>query len=155
MENPRGRIISVHAANSDSYAIIEIESKAACARCAAGKGCGAGLLGGDAAVRRVEAMIASGVDVQQGDEVLISLQPKNLLQAAMLVYGLPLLGAVLATAVAYGLGLGDVAAALTALAGIGSGFFLARLKLQDSRCLRQFVPTVTGRAPVSFASDHG
>lgn len=155
MENPRGRIISLHAANSDSYAIIEIESKAACARCAAGKGCGAGLLGGDAAVRRVEAMIASGVDVQQGDEVLISLEPKNLLQAAMLVYGMPLLGAVLATAVAYGLGLGDVAAALTALAGIGSGFFLARLKLQDSRCLRQFVPTVTGRAPVSFASDHG
>lgn len=155
MDNPRGRIISLHAANSDSYAIIEIESKAACARCAAGKGCGAGLLGGDAAVRRVEAMIASGVDVQQGDEVLISLEPKNLLQAAMLVYGMPLLGAVLATAVAYGLGLGDVAAALTALAGIGSGFFLARLKLQDSRCLRQFVPTVTGRAPVSFASDHG
>lgn len=155
MENPRGRIISLHAANSDSYAIIEIESKAACARCAAGKGCGAGLLGGDAAVRRVEAMIASGVDVQQGDEVLISLEPKNLLQAAMLVYGMPLLGVVLATTVAYGLGLGDVAAALTALAGIGSGFFLARLKLQDSRCLRQFVPTVTGRAPVSFASDHG
>ncbi len=155
MENPRGRIISVHAANSDSYAIIEIESKAACARCAAGKGCGAGLLGGDAAVRRVEAMIASGVHVQQGDEVLISLEPKNLLQAAMLVYGMPLFGAVLAATVAYGLGLGDVGAALTALAGIAIGFYLARLKLQDSRCLRQFVPTVTGRAPVSFASDHG
>ena len=153
MENPRGRIISVHVVNSDSYAVIEIESNAACARCAAGKGCGAGLLGGDAAMRRVEAMIASGVTVQQGDEVFISLEPKNLLQAAMLVYGMPLSGAVLAAIAAYGLGLGDLAAALTALAGMGAGFFLARLKLQDSRCLRQFVPTVTGRAPVTLVSD--
>ena len=104
-------------------------------------------------MRRVEAMIASGVTVQQGDEVFISLEPKNLLQAAMLVYGMPLSGAVLAAIAAYGLGLGDLAAALTALAGMGAGFFLARLKLQDSRCLRQFVPTVTGRAPVTLASD--
>lgn len=155
MENPRGRILSVHVADSGSYAVIEIESKVACERCAAGKGCGAGLLGGDAATRHVEAMIAADVDVRQGDEVFISLEPKNLLHAAILVYGMPLGGAVLATMAAYGLGLGDAAAALTALAGIAAGFLVARLKLQNARCLRQFVPTVTGRAPEKLASDHG
>jgi sigma-E factor negative regulatory protein RseC len=155
MENPRGRIVSVHAVNSDAYAIVKIDAIAACSRCAAGKGCGAGLLGGDAASRHVEAMIASGMDVQQGDEVIISLEPRNLLQAALLVYGMPLAGAVLAALVAYGLGLGDRAAAVTALVGIAAGFMLARLRLQNDRCLRQFVPTVTGRAPATLASNHG
>ena len=155
MENPRGQILSVYAVKSDNYAVVEIDARATCARCAAGKGCGAGLLGGEGATRQVEAMIASDIDVQQGDDVYISLEPKNLLQASMLVYGLPLCGAVLAAAAAYGLGLGDGTAAVTALAGIAAGFVLARLRLQNVRCLRQFVPTVTGRAPAVLASNHG
>lgn len=146
MENPRGRIVSLHGVNSDTYAIVEIDPIVACARCAAGKGCGAGLLGGDATSKRVEAMVSSSMVFQQGDEVFIALQPKNLLRASLLVYGLPLAGAVLGAAAAYGLGLNDGAAAVTALAGMAAGFWLARLRLQDLRCLRQFVPTVTGLA---------
>ena len=146
MENPRGRILSLHGINSDTYAIVEVDALVACARCAAGKGCGAGLLGGDTTSKRVEAMISSRLELQQGDEVFITLQPKNLLRAALLVYGLPLAGALLGAAAAYGFGLNDAAAAVTALAGIAAGFWLARQRLQSVRCLRQFVPTVTGLA---------
>ena len=153
MENPRGRIVSLHGANSDTYAIVEIDALVACARCAAGKGCGAGLLGGDSTSKRVKAMISSGTDFQQGDEVLIALQPKNLLRASLLVYGLPLTGALLGAAAAYGLGLNDGTAAVTALAGVAAGFTLARLRLQDVRCLRQFLPTVTGLATAALAGD--
>lgn len=153
MDNPRGRIVSIHAVDSDIYAVVRIDAVVVCERCAAGKGCGAGLLGGDTANRQVDAMIATGLKVQQGDEVLITLEPKNLLQASMLVYGLPLCGALVAASAAYGFGMGDGAAAATALAGIAAGFMLARIRLQNDRCLRQFVPTVTGLAPAAPASN--
>ena len=90
--------------------MVEIAAAPGCARCASGKGCGAGVLAGDERLRSVEALIAHGLAVREGDRVSIQLAPKNLLRAALIVYGLPLTGAVVASAAAHLLGASDPAA---------------------------------------------
>ena len=140
MRNPQGRIISVD--DSGASVVVEVEPGLVCERCASGKGCGAGLLGRAPGERQVTATVAAGLDVGDGDDVAIVLQPRNLLRAAFVVYGYPLLAAVAAAAAAFGMGFGDGAAAGTALAGIAVGFGMARLRLAQARCLRDFTPTV-------------
>jgi len=126
-------------------AVVDVDTAVTCPRCAAGKGCGAALLGADRGARQVEASIRPGLSVSEGDVVEIALAPDNLLQAAIIVYGLPLLGAVMAAAAAYGLSLGDAAAAAAVLAGLGLGVLAGRRRLQQTQCLQRFVPTVVRR----------
>lgn len=148
MENPRGRVIAVTHCEPSPHALVEVDAPAACARCKEGKGCGAGLLGGDTGSRRVDALIGAGVRVREGDEVRIELAPSNLLRASLVVYGLPLSGAILGAALAYFAGLGELYAAMTALGGIVAGLAVARVRLRTADCLRQFTPTIVERLPV-------
>lgn len=145
MQYQQGRIISVGAENNGANVVVEIDDVVACARCAAGKGCGAGLLGGGPRDRRVEASLGAGMDVRNGDIVRLVLEPKNLLHAAIVVYGYPLLGAVLAASLAFVIDVGDIAAAASALAGLCAGLLFARVRLRDVRCLRDFTPVIVER----------
>lgn len=145
MDNPRGRVIAVTGFAPAPQALVEVDASVSCARCAEGKGCGAGLLGRRPGSRRVDARIAGGLTVGEGDEVRIELAPSNLLRASMIVYGLPLCGAVLGAALAYVVGLGELQAALAAVGGILAGLVLARQRLRKTSCLRQFTPTIVER----------
>ena len=149
MENPQGRILSIYPDAAPPYAVVEVVASLRCARCASGKGCGAGILGGNEKLRRVDAMIARGLDVQEGDSVSIALAPNNLLRASLVVYGLPLAGAIAGSAAAWLLGAGDAGAAVLALAGAGLGMSAGRLRLRQAACLREFTPHVTGRLPLA------
>ena len=146
MDNPRGRVIQVESSGSALLAEVEVLVESSCARCASGKGCGAGLLAGEKK-RRVQALVANGVEIRSGDEVRIELSPRNLLRASWLVYGVPLTGAVTVAALAYLLNLGDVAASLAAIAGLAIGMLVARSRLRDTSCLREFTPTIVERYP--------
>ena len=75
----------------------------------------------------------------------VRLAPKNLLRAALIVYGLPLTGAIAASVVAHLLGASDPAAVAMALLGAGLGLLIGRLRLRRARCLRDFTPTVAER----------
>lgn len=145
MEGPRGRVLSLHRETEPARALVEIRAALRCARCAAGKGCGAGALGGDGKLQRVDALIAGGVDVSEGDEVRVELAPNNVLAAASIVYGLPLAGAVTGAGVAWGWGAGDAWAVLAACAGAAVGIAVGRLRLRRADCLRRFTPVVTAR----------
>ena len=145
MDNPQGRILSIHLDDTPPHAVIEVAASIRCARCAAGKGCGAGILGGDEKLRRVDALIANDLDVGEGDQVAIELAPNNLLRASSIVYGLPLLGAVGGASGAWLSGMGDLGAAIAALAGVGVGILSGRRHLQRTGCLRTFTPVVTAR----------
>lgn len=150
MENPRGRVIAVNSTAGSPHALVEVNAVVECARCAEGKGCGAGLLGSSTGSRRIDAIISAGLTVSEGDDVCIELEPKNVLRASLIVYGWPLSGAVAAALIAYGAGLGDAYAALAAIAGLSTGLVLARRQLKSPRCLRRFTPMVveqTGTAP--------
>ena len=133
-------------------AVVKVELAAACPRCASGKGCGAGILSTDVGSGQpVEATVPRDLDLCEGDVVEISLAPENLLQAALIVYGLPMLGAIAAAALAYGFSLGDAAAALAALFGLGAGLMVGRSRLRQRSCLRKFVPVVERRVAGSGA----
>ncbi len=138
MDHPRGRVLTVR--KDTPSAIVEVATAFSCARCAAGKGCGAGLLGSSRQSSRIEAQIVAGVEVHEGDEVSVALAPRHLLNAALVVYGLPLGGALLGAVIAYSLGFGDLHAALAGLAGIAVGIVIARYRATRDQC--QFSPTI-------------
>lgn len=93
----------------------------------------------------MQALVAKGVDIKEGDEVRIELAPRNLLRASWLVYGVPLTAAVLTAAVAYLLDFGDIAAVFAATAGLAVGLVIARGRLRTAGCLRDFTPTIVER----------
>lgn len=143
MEQSRGRIISV--ADDLSHATVEVNTAVFCARCARGKGCGAGIFGSDRGPRRLEAPVVGHLQLREGDEVLIELAPQSVLHAALIVYGIPLAATVLVTGIAYLARLSDVEAVLAVIAGIAASVFISRQRLRRSNCLRQFTPAITGR----------
>ncbi|MDH3620747.1 MAG: SoxR reducing system RseC family protein [Gammaproteobacteria bacterium] len=143
MEHTRGRILSIQP--DPAIAIVEVDTVSFCARCAAGKGCGAGLFGSDRGPRHFEAPIVGLMDLREGDEVRIELAPRNVLHAALVVYGLPLTGLLLMVGIAYLFGWSDWIAVLAAGTGIVLGAFIGRRHLARSNCLRQFTPLITQR----------
>lgn len=142
IQSPRGTVISVQQDSKGAHALVEVDARAICPRCRDGKGCGAGVFGASRSERRINALLSPGSTVQKGDSVSLSLGSRNLLQAATIVYGWPLLGSASAALLAYGAGLGDVGGALAALAGLLVGGVLVRRKLGQADCLSRFVPTI-------------
>ena len=143
MNDPQGTIVAIVRDGRGVTAIVDVESDAICARCASGRGCGAGILAARGGSRRLQVAVGESVDLAEGDIVSIRLAPGNVLLAALIVYGLPLAGAAAAAALAYAVSLGDAAAALMALAGLVSGAMIGRRRLRDDTCLARFTPTVS------------
>lgn len=142
MDTPTGTIVSIVDRAGELRAVIEVDVAAVCSRCAEGKGCGAGILGAGRGIKRVEIVIDPGFQLSEGDQVQLTLAPDSILRASIIVYGIPLLGAVVGAAAAYGLSFGDLGAAIAALAGLGAGLLFSRRRLNRAACQREFVPTM-------------
>lgn len=142
MDNPQGQVVSISGTDPHRRALIAVNAFEVCPRCAAGKGCGAGLFGRGERTRRIEASVPRGACIATGDRVRIALEPQSVLHAAFVVYGWPLCGAAAGALLAYLAAYGDAAAAAAALAGLALGALLARRRLRQSRCLQQFTPRV-------------
>ena len=125
MDAPTGTLIT--AAGSDGLARVRVDEPVACARCAAGRGCGAGIFARQRAGEIIEARALTD-GLEPGTSVDILLDDGGLLRAAFFAYGYPLLGA-LAGAV-LGSTFGDSAAAAGALAGIVVGLLTSRTRLR-------------------------
>jgi sigma-E factor negative regulatory protein RseC len=152
MDNPSGRVVSLVDSADGVRAVVEVKVAASCPRCAAGKGCGAGIFtasGGSA--QPVEASVRAGLSLSEGDVVELTLAPDNLLRAAFIVYGLPMLGAIAGAGLAYGFSFRDAAAAIAALIGMAAGLMVSRWRVRQTSCLRKFVPVVERRVDGSGA----
>jgi sigma-E factor negative regulatory protein RseC len=145
MDNPIGRVLSLVDSPNGARAVVAVQDAPVCPRCAAGKGCGAGLLAPGTGERRIEATVPAGMSLAVNDDVEVSLAPDNILRAAMIVYGLPMLGALTGAAFSYAIALGDKGAAGAALLGLGAGLVISRRKLQQADCLRSFTPSIEKR----------
>lgn len=143
MEKTRGRILLILPGGTS--ATVEVDTVTFCARCAAGKGCGAGVFGSDRRPRQFEAPIVYGSELRAGDEVQIELAPQSVLRAAWIVYGGPLAGALVAAAIAYAMDMTDGRSLLAIVAGLLAGAYISRRRLRGSDCLRQFTPVITQR----------
>lgn len=137
-----GKVVAISGEGSGMVATIDVQAAAVCARCAAGKGCGAGLFGKSQTTRRVSAPVPQNVSVLEGDTVQLALEPQELLAAAGIVYGWPLSGAAIGATLSWLGGSGDAVAALSVLAGIAAGAYLARLRLGNGQCLQRFTPRI-------------
>jgi len=143
MESPVGRIVSI----AHGRATVSVDVAAACARCAAGKGCGAGLLAGTNRRQLIDVQLESGIELKAGDEVQLTLAPSHLLRAAMLAYGLPLICLMIALGIAWSMNqsLDDRHAIVLAIGGLVSGLMLGRHLLNKDGCLKHLVPTISTR----------
>jgi sigma-E factor negative regulatory protein RseC len=152
MDHPQGTVVLLDAGDTGVVrALVEVVPSAVCPRCAAGKGCGAGILGAGSGTRRVEVPVPAGMALAIGDRVAVSLMPENLLAAASIAYGLPLAGAVLGAMAGLYMGAGDLLAAVTASMGLAGGILAARLRLRRGACLQRFVPVIHARVPATDA----
>jgi sigma-E factor negative regulatory protein RseC len=142
MNSARGIIVAVNNCGSTPIVLVEVEPGAGCARCAAGKGCGAGLFGASRRKRQIELIAPGGRDYAPGDVLGLALPGRNLLRAALLVYGLPLLGAAAGAGAALLANSSEPVAVMASLAGLAAGFLLARWRLNDAQCVRQFAPRI-------------
>ncbi len=144
MDSPLGKIVSIERGS----ATVTVERIAACPRCAAGKGCGAGLLNGGRSSALLEVPLSPASSLREGDEVRLTLEPSHLLRATLLVYGLPLAGIVLMLITGWFISrpLTDAAAIAYAIAGLAAGIFASHRQLNRHQCLKHFVPKIEGRA---------
>lgn len=143
MQTTRGHILSIR--SDRTAATVSVKTVDFCARCASGKGCGAGLYGSRGGSRHFEAPISGAIDLHEGDEVQVELAPHNVLRAALQVYGAPLLGVLIMTGLAYLADWSDWQGAAAGGFGVLAGVAISRYRLQRARCLRQFTPVITRR----------
>lgn len=148
METANGRVSSV----GDGTATVVVAAQLVCGRCAAGNGCGAGLAFGNDAIRQFDVAIPAGMTLNPGDRVTLTLAPHNLLRAAMIVYGLPLVLMVVAVVFASSFDFvgSDAAMVLLALGGLGVGFALGRHLLTRTGACDRFLPVIDGSADAPF-----
>ena len=127
MDRASGKIVFVSAAT----ATVSVAATG-CPRCAAGKGCGAGLLTGTSDPTEIEIQLPPGHHYRVGEDVTLSIASSSLLRAALLAYGLPLAGTVLALIIGWLVmaPLSDLAGGLIAVAGLLAGFAAGRSQLK-------------------------
>ena len=143
MKDPQGTIVAIVRDSGGTRALVDVAAEAVCARCAAGRGCGAGILSRGPGNRCLEVPVDDDVELAAGDVVSISLAHGNVLRAALFVYGLPLAGAAAAALLAYLLDLGDGGAAALALGGLLAGAMISRYRLRAGSCLARFTPIIS------------
>jgi len=130
---------------SGDRAVVSAESPV-CARCAAGKGCGAGLVGATGKAREMTVIVADGVHIAPGDAVSLSLPHASLTRAACYAYGLPLAGLLSGSALAALAGGGEAGALVGGIAGLAAGAMAGRRLGSRRDCISRMRPVISGIA---------
>jgi sigma-E factor negative regulatory protein RseC len=138
MESASARVISVFG----GMARVRVASPVACARCEAGHGCGGGLLGAGRTEREIEVRIPAGLSLRAGDQVRLVISSQQLLNAAVLAYGVPLGGLLLAAATGWLLTGDDLSSALAGAAGLIAGVWMSRRRMASRPVCDRFVPLI-------------
>ena len=144
MTDPIATVISI----ADGKARVKIADRSTCPRCAAGKGCGAGIFGSTRESVTLTVRVNSGLNVSAGDRVTLSLAPTDLVHAALFAYGAPLGGLLFTSGMAYLLvdPLTDALALGFSAVGLLTGGFVGRILAQRDGCVSQMSPSISGYA---------
>lgn len=123
MIHETGTVIST----SGNEAWVQTIRESACQSCSARHGCGQKALAGMTSGQSRQIRVANTLNARPGDQVTVAIEESALLRASLLVYALPLVVMVVATALAGIVVPGrDGLAMVAALAGLGAGLGLAR-----------------------------
>lgn len=144
MTDPIATVISI----ADGRARVQMSDRSGCPRCAAGKGCGAGLFGSTREPVALTVAVAEGLHIAAGDRVTLSLAPADLVQAALFVYGAPLGGMLLGAATAWLLmdPLTDALALGFSAFGLLAGGMIGRILARREGCMSRMSPSISGHA---------
>jgi len=125
-------------------ATVRVDAPLTCARCAAGRGCGAALLQGTDRVTTIEIDVPPGCSAAVGDRVQLTVASGELLRGAMLGYGIPLAGMLAVPGLLAGLtsAPGDAATVLAAAGGLLAGWLASRYLLRRGNPCRRLVATI-------------
>lgn len=118
-----GRIVRY----DDGQPVVAVAPAGGCERCAAGQGCGMGILSRWFERGEVEITVAGPAGLQVGQAVRIEIQPSALVGWALLAYGLPLTGFMLGLAAGHWTG-SEALALAGGLVGALLGFLASRLQ---------------------------
>lgn len=122
MIHETGAVISV----SGNEAWVQTIRESACQSCKARHGCGQKALAGMTSGQSRQIRVANTLGARPGDQVTVAIEESALLRASLLVYALPLLLMMVATALVGAIAPGrDGLAVVSALLGLGSGLLLA------------------------------
>lgn len=126
-------------------ATVDVDA-AACPRCLAGQGCGAGLFSGRGGTLSIRVPVRAGLRVSEGDRVHLSLAGRSLVRGALIAYGLPLAGLLLGTIAAGFVAAGDLVTVGAALVGLSFGFAIGRVIVRRDPCISALCPTADAAA---------
>ena len=104
---------------------LELQRGSACAGCELSQGCGTGALGRLLGKRSKPLVIETEHDLKPGDRLQLGLSETALVKASLIVYGLPLLGMIVAGLLAEFAAVSEALIALAAVIGFIVGFKLA------------------------------
>lgn len=125
-EEVTGRVTALVEGRSSLEADIAVATNVACARCRAGRGCGAGFPGAAGRERQLRVAVPKGIKLVVGDAVTLHVSGSALLAAAAIAYGLPLAGLLAGALLGHVLVPGDLGGVTTALVGLVGGGWMAR-----------------------------
>ena len=115
--------------SGQAMADIIVEGTPPCARCAEGRGCGAGIFTGRDGRQHVRLAVPRDVDIAVGDPVTVSMSGRSLLTASILAYGVPLLGLLAGALSAALFSASEGVALVLAGAGLAAGVAISRRRL--------------------------
>jgi sigma-E factor negative regulatory protein RseC len=125
-----GRVRRVRSTAAGRVADVSVDLAVACPRCAAGRGCGAGVFGSRRSARPLTVCVAAHAEFDADTPVEIAIDGYDLLGATARLYGLPLGGLVAAVGAAGLAGAGDGLAVIAGVAGLAGGMAAARWRLR-------------------------
>jgi len=113
---------------SDSSYLLETLAKSACPKCAAGEGCGGGILATAFANKTYRLSVKKSKQLQVNDLVQVGIESSVLIRASMVLYLLPLLFMVISAVLAGSLiSNHDLYTVTGAIIGMLTGAFTAKL----------------------------
>ena len=111
----------------DGRAEVELQRKTACGHCEVAQGCGTGAIGRLVGNRQKPITIATNRALNPGEEVLLNVSERAVVQASFMIYGLPLIGLLIFAVITHILfSWPEWAVVLSAVGGLWSGFEIAR-----------------------------
>ncbi len=111
---------------------VEAERQSTCGQCQARKGCGTGMLARHVGQRFSRLAVNTDLDLKIGQQVMVSIPEQALLNGAVMMYLLPLIGLFSAAALTRMMGAGELAQILAGLLGLCAGFFWVKRQMTDN-----------------------
>lgn len=123
------------------WAIVQMQRKNTCSHCELNKGCGTGAIGKLLGHRSKPIRIKNEYALAPGDNIVLGLPDRVFLKASLLIYGLPLLGLIVAGMLAQVIfGESELLSLVFAVVG-----FLAGLQISASLAQNQYAEQLSPR----------